>query len=71
MKNLSRRSLFKLAGLGTAAGAGALASRNIAAGVSAQGAYAQGGGHAAMGHGGGHLMGAVGRVTPGVFNPTA
>ena len=44
MKNLSRRSLFKLAGLGTAAGAGALASRNIAAGVSAQGAYAQAGG---------------------------
>jgi len=60
-KNLSRRSLFKLAGLGTAAGAGVLASRNIAA---------QEGGHAAMGHGG-HLMGAVGRVTPGVFNPTA
>jgi FtsP/CotA-like multicopper oxidase with cupredoxin domain len=60
-KNLTRRSLFKLAGLGTAAGAGMLASRNISA---------QGGGHAAMGHGGGHLMGAVGRVIPGVFNPT-
>ena len=64
MKDLSRRSLFKLAGLGTAAGAGALASRNISA---------QGGGHAAVGHAGGghgHLMGAVGRVAPGVFNPT-
>jgi FtsP/CotA-like multicopper oxidase with cupredoxin domain len=60
MNNLTRRSLFKLAGLGTAAGTGVLASRNISA---------QESGHAAMGHGG-HLMGAVGRVTPGVFNPT-
>jgi FtsP/CotA-like multicopper oxidase with cupredoxin domain len=70
MKNLTRRTLFKLAGLGTAAGAGALAARNISAGVSAQAVAAQGGGHAAMGHGG-HLMGAVGRVVPGVFDPTA
>jgi FtsP/CotA-like multicopper oxidase with cupredoxin domain len=61
MKDLTRRSLFKLAGLGTAAGAGIAASRNIAA---------QGGDHGAMGHGGGHLMGAVGRVGPGSFNPT-
>jgi FtsP/CotA-like multicopper oxidase with cupredoxin domain len=61
MKNLTRRSLFKLAGLGTAAGAGALASRDISA---------QAGSHAGMNHGG-HLMGAVGRVTPGVFNPTS
>jgi FtsP/CotA-like multicopper oxidase with cupredoxin domain len=61
MKDLTRRSLFKLAGLGTAAGAGIAASRNISA---------QGGEHGAMGHGGGHLMGAVGRVAPGSFNPT-
>jgi FtsP/CotA-like multicopper oxidase with cupredoxin domain len=61
MKDLTRRSLFKLAGLGTAAGAGIAASRNISA---------QGGEHAAMGHAGGHLMGAVGRVGPGAFNPT-
>ncbi len=61
MKDLTRRSLFKLAGLGTAAGAGIAASRNISA---------QGGDHGAMGHGGGHLMGAVGRVGPGSFNPT-
>jgi FtsP/CotA-like multicopper oxidase with cupredoxin domain len=61
MSRLSRRSLFKLAGLGTAAGAGAVASRNISAQVAD---------HAAMSHGG-HLMGSVGRVTPGVFSPTA
>src|SRR5687768_15940937 len=61
MKDLTRRSLFKLARLGTAAGAGIAASRNISA---------QGGEHAAMGHGGGHLMGAVGRVGPGSFNAT-
>jgi manganese oxidase len=67
MKNLTRRSLFKLAGLGTAAGTGALASRNISAQVGSHAATGHGG--PAMGHGG-HLMGAVGRVAPGVFNPT-
>ena len=61
MKILSRRSLLQLTAFG-AAGTGLLASRSVAS--SAQD------GHAAA-HPAGHLMGAVGRVTPGVFNPTS
>jgi FtsP/CotA-like multicopper oxidase with cupredoxin domain len=60
MPNLSRRSLFQLAGLTTASGAGVLASQklpNIHAG------------HATA-HPAGHAMGVVGRVTSGIFNPT-
>ena len=59
MANLSRRSLFQLAGLTTAASAGMLASRTSSAGVVAEPSH-----HA-------HAMGVVGRVAPRVFNPTA
>ena len=60
MSKLSRRSLFQLAGLSTAAGASALAAGKLAAQT-----------HAAhTPPAGGHLMGAVGRVTSDIFNPT-
>ena len=60
MSKLSRRSLFQLAGLSTAAGASALAAGKPAAQT-----------HAAhTPPAGGHLMGAVGRVTSDIFNPT-
>ncbi len=62
MPNLSRRSLFQLAGLSTAASASVLASRKLAAQAHPA--------HATPANGG-HLMGAVGRVTPGIFDPTA
>ncbi len=62
MKTLSRRSLLQLTGIGAAAGTGMLAA--------AQGSAAPN--SAAAGHSGhgGHLMGAVGRVAPGMFNPS-
>ena len=60
--NLSRRSLFQLAGLTTAAGAGVLASRKLPPEI--HDAHA-------MPHPAGHAMGVVGRVTSGIFNPTA
>ena len=61
MSKLSRRSLFQLAGLSTAAGASALAAGKLAAQT-----------HAAhTPPAGGHLMGAVGRVTSDIFNPTS
>jgi FtsP/CotA-like multicopper oxidase with cupredoxin domain len=63
MKTLTRRSLLQLAGLSTAAGTGILAARTSAASAPAVPPMP------GMGHGG-HLMGAVGRVTPGVFSPT-
>jgi manganese oxidase len=66
MKTLTRRSLLQLAGLGTAAGTGILASLGPA---SAQTTTAAGSAAAAMGHDG-HAMGAVGRVESGAFNPT-
>jgi manganese oxidase len=59
MKILTRRSLLQLTAFG-AAGTGLLASR------SAQSSSP----HAHPAHPGGHLMGAVGRVAPGVFSPT-
>ena len=62
MRNLSRRSLFQLAGLTTAAGAGVLASQKAPAGAHQA--------HAVPPHPGGHAMGVVGRVTSGIFNPT-
>jgi FtsP/CotA-like multicopper oxidase with cupredoxin domain len=62
MPNLSRRSLFQLAGLTTAVGTGVMASQKLPSAVHV--------GHA-MPDAAGHVMGAVGRVTPGVFNPTA
>ncbi len=59
MKTISRRNLLQLTGIGAAAGTGILAAQGVApSGVHAPGAH------------GGHLMGSVGRVTPGVFNPT-
>src|SRR3954449_7069817 len=57
--SISRRSLFHLAGLTTAASASALAARRL----SAQ-APDHAGAHA------GHAMGVVGRVTSDIFNPT-
>src|SRR5436309_9425619 len=60
--NLSRRSLFQLAGLTTAAGAGVLASRKLPPEIHD--------GHA-IPHPVDHAMGAVGRVTSRIFNPTA
>jgi FtsP/CotA-like multicopper oxidase with cupredoxin domain len=60
--NFSRRSLLQLAGLAAATGAGARASRDLAAQTHAS--------HAAE-HMPAHAMGAVGRVTSGIFNPTA
>jgi FtsP/CotA-like multicopper oxidase with cupredoxin domain len=60
--SFSRRSLLQLAGLAAATGAGARASRDLAAQTHPS--------HPAA-HAGAHVMGAVGRVTPGVFNPTA
>ncbi len=62
MSNLSRRSLFQLAGLTAAAGAGVLTSRNLSTGIHDRHATA---------HPGGHAMGVVGRVTSGIYNPTA
>ncbi len=59
MKTLSRRNLLQLTGIGAAAGTGILAARVPSAASS---------GHSPAAHG--HLMGAVGRVTPGAFNPT-
>jgi FtsP/CotA-like multicopper oxidase with cupredoxin domain len=61
INSISRRSLLQLAGLGAAAGAGALAARPAAAQA--------GSSHATMHHGS-HLMGAVGRVASGAYSPT-
>jgi FtsP/CotA-like multicopper oxidase with cupredoxin domain len=61
MPAMSRRSLLKLAGLGTAAATTALGTR----GASGQSAQPMG----AMAHAA-HTMGPVGRVTPGRFDPT-
>jgi manganese oxidase len=61
MPNLSRRSLFQLAGLSTAASASVLASRKLSAQTHTMHALPPGG----------HLMGAVGRVTSEIFNPTS
>ncbi len=60
MKTISRRNLLQLTGLGAAAGTGILAAQGVA----------PAGGHSAGAHSG-HVMGSVGRVSPGVFNPTA
>lgn len=57
----SRRSLLQLAGFAAATGAGAHAS----SGVSSQPYPRHGSGHGA------HAMGAVGRVTSNIFNPSA
>jgi FtsP/CotA-like multicopper oxidase with cupredoxin domain len=61
MDAISRRTLLQLAGLGTAAGAAGLAARSAAAQPVAPHAMTR---HAP------HLMGAVGRVNPTIFNPT-
>jgi FtsP/CotA-like multicopper oxidase with cupredoxin domain len=58
---LSRRSLLQFAGFAAATSAGAHVSRNL----SAQTTASHGSGHAVYG------MGAVGRVTSDIFNPTA
>jgi len=60
MRNLSRRSLLKLAGFGAAAGASALNARALPADDPASPRMA----HA------GHAMGPVGRVPTDVFDPT-
>jgi FtsP/CotA-like multicopper oxidase with cupredoxin domain len=61
--NLTRRSLLRLAGIGSAAaGVGALASRRAVAQLPSS--------MSAMQHAG-HAMGSVGRIASGVFNPTA
>jgi manganese oxidase len=59
--SFSRRSLLQLAGLAAATGAGTHATRRLAAQAPAP--------HPE--HPAGHAMGAVGRVTPGIFNPTS
>ena len=59
MKTISRRNLLQLTGIGAAAGTGILAAQGVAPSA----------GHPPGAHGG-HLMGSVGRITPGVFNPT-
>ena len=71
MPHMSRRSLLKLAGLGTAAGtaafgtSAAVAKATASQGVSGHSGHAQGPApHAA------HLMGPVGRVPTDRFNPT-
>src|SRR3982750_3998215 len=61
MPAVTRRSLLKIAGLGTAAATTALGPR----GVSGQSAQP----HDAMHHAA-HTMGPVGRVSPGRFDPT-
>jgi FtsP/CotA-like multicopper oxidase with cupredoxin domain len=62
MLSFTRRSWLRLAGLGTAAGAGLLSTR----GLSGQ---HMPGSHATMEHAA-HTMGPVGRVSPDGFNPT-
>ena len=62
MLPFSRRSWLRLAGLGTAAGAGLLSARNLA-GQEKRGPYD------AMHHAS-HAMGPVGRVSTEIFNPT-
>jgi manganese oxidase len=62
MLSFTRRSWLRLAGLGTAAGAGMLSARGLAGQEMA-------GPHAAMPHAA-HMMGPVGRVDPDGFNPT-
>jgi FtsP/CotA-like multicopper oxidase with cupredoxin domain len=66
MPAISRRSLFHLAGLTTAASAGALAATRLSAQVPQmpQPTPDHAGAH------GGHAMGVVGRVTSGIFNPS-
>jgi FtsP/CotA-like multicopper oxidase with cupredoxin domain len=59
MRNLSRRSLLKLAGFGAAAGASALNARALAVGEPSSSRMA----HA------GHTMGPVGRVSTDAFDP--
>ena len=66
MPDISRRSLFHLAGLTTAASASALAAKRLSAQVPQVPQLPQQ--HAAA-HGG-HAMGVVGRVTSGIFNPS-
>ena len=66
MPDISRRSLFHLAGLTTAASASALAAKRLSAQVPQAPQVPQ---HHAAAHGG-HAMGAVGRVTSGIFNPS-
>jgi FtsP/CotA-like multicopper oxidase with cupredoxin domain len=63
MISFTRRSWLRLAGLGTAAGAGLLSARGLASQElpGSQGTMP----HAA------HAMGPVGRVSPDGFNPTA
>jgi FtsP/CotA-like multicopper oxidase with cupredoxin domain len=63
-QTFSRRSLFQLAGLTSAATVGVLGSRR--AGAADQNAHATAGHSEAPGH----ALGVVGRVTPGSFNPT-
>ena len=62
MLSFTRRSWLRLAGLGTAAGAGLFSARNLA-GQEKSGSYE------AMQHAG-HAMGPVGRVSTEIFNPT-
>jgi manganese oxidase len=66
MPDISRRSLFHLAGLTTAASASALAAKRLSAQVPQVPQVPQ---HHAAAHGG-HAMGVVGRVTSGIFNPS-
>jgi FtsP/CotA-like multicopper oxidase with cupredoxin domain len=62
MLSFTRRSWLRLAGLGTAAGAGLLSARGLAG-------QELPGSHGAMTHAA-HAMGPVGRVSPDGFNPT-
>ena len=61
MQKISRRSLFQLAGLTTAAGAGARASIGLSANAP----------EAHTAHAASHAMGVVGRVTSRIFDPGA
>jgi FtsP/CotA-like multicopper oxidase with cupredoxin domain len=63
MLSFTRRSWLRLAGLGTAAGAGLLSARSLA-GQEKRGPYE------AIHHAG-HAMGPVGKVSTDVFNPTS
>jgi FtsP/CotA-like multicopper oxidase with cupredoxin domain len=71
MSGISRRSLLKLAGLGTAAGTAALGSRAAFAKATApEGVSGQGGSYDTMPHAA-HAMGPVGRVPTARFDPSS
>ena len=71
MPQISRRSLLKFAGLGTAAGTAALGTRAaFARATPPEGVSGQGGPHDTMPHAA-HAMGPVGRVSTARFDPSS